>query len=222
MNDFIIACGSCLLAGILTTIHPCPLATNIASISFLSGLTSNKNRIGAVVFFFVCGYLISYLILGIIISSGLLSIPLLSVKLQKSISILLGPVLIFLGMLMADLISLQQFYKGRLIRYLQTRKWNPTGALPFGIFVSLSFCPATAGIFFGILIPLAIKYEKMILFPLIYALGASLPVIAISILIAQGAVLNNRTRWIRIMPVISGWILIAIGIYLSIKRIYLV
>lgn len=221
MSDFLLACGSCFLAGVFTTIHPCPMTTNIASASFLSGMTANRNRNGQVVFLFVCGYLITYIILGIIISSGVLSIPSLSQKLQGSINLLLGPVLIFIGMLMADLFSLQKLYKGRVITFLQTRKWKVSGALPFGILVSLSFCPATAGIFFGILIPLAIKYEKMVFFPLIYAIGASLPVVAVSILIMKGILISKQTRWIRILPVISGWVLIAIGIYLSFKRIYL-
>jgi cytochrome c-type biogenesis protein len=221
MNDLILACGSCLAAGIVTTMHPCPVATNMASISFLSGLTANKRRLGSVIFFFVCGYLFSYMLLGIIISSGLISISILSLELQKSFNILLGPVLIFLGMFMADLFSLQQFHKGRVIRYLQSRKWKITGAMPFGILISLSFCPATAAIFFGLLVPLAIRYEQMVLFPVIYALGASLPVIAISVLIVKGVLISNQSKWIRILPVIAGWTLIAIGIYLSIKRIYL-
>jgi cytochrome c-type biogenesis protein len=222
MNELILACGSCLLAGILTTIHPCPITTNIASVSFLIGRTSNRNRIGSVIFFFVCGYLISYLLLGIIISSGFLSIPLLSVRLQKSFSLLLGPVLIFLGMILSDLLSLQQFYKGRIIEYLQTRKWKMTGAFPFGLLVSLSFCPATAAVFFGLLVPLAIRYKQMLLFPFIYALGASLPIIVVSFLIAKGSVLSNRTKWIKIIPIVSGWVLIALGIYISIKRIYFI
>jgi cytochrome c-type biogenesis protein len=222
MDEFILVCGSCLLAGFLTTIHPCPLTTNIASISFLSSLTSNRKRIGSVIFFFVCGYLISYLLLGLIISSGLLTIPMLSVKLRESFYILLGPVLVFLGMLLTDLFNLRQFYKGRVIKFLQTRKWRVTGAFPFGILVSLSFCPATAAIFFGVLVPLAIRYEQMVLFPVIYALGASLPVIAISVLIVKGALVSNQSKWIMILPVISGWVLIIIGIYISIKRIYLV
>lgn len=222
MDELILAGGSCLIAGMLTTIHPCPLTTNIASISFLSGLTTNRKKIGSIIFFFVCGYLISYLLLGIIISSGLFSIPLLSVKLQKSFNVLLGPVLVFIGMLLSDLLSLQQFYKGRVIEYLQTKKWRLTGAFPFGILVSLSFCPATAAVFFGLLIPLAIRYKQMVFFPLIYAIGASLPVIAISILIAKGAVLSKRNRWIRIVPIVSGWVLIVLGIYITIKRIYLI
>lgn len=222
MSELFIACGSCLAAGILTTIHPCPIATNIASISFLSGSAANRNKIIQISIFFICGYLATYLLLGAGISSGLLSIPMLNVRLQKSITLFLGPVLILLGMLQADLFSLQKFYKGRIIKYLQTRKWTGAEAFPFGVLISLSFCPATASIFFGILIPLAIRYEQMILFPLIYAVGAALPVIAVSILIAKGTILSNNPRWIRILSMASGWVLIGIGIYLSIKRIYLI
>jgi cytochrome c-type biogenesis protein len=222
MNDFILACGSCLAAGIMTTLHPCPVSTNIASVSFLSGLTSNKNKSRSVIAFFVIGYLISYLSLGIIISSGLLSIPSLSLKLQGGISVFMGPILIILGMILSDILKLQKFYRGRPVKYLQSRKWGATGSLLFGIIVALSFCPATAAIFFGLLVPQAIRYNQMILFPVIYAFGAALPVFIISALIAKGVIISNHVKWIRILPVISGWILIIIGIYLSIRRIYLV
>ncbi len=221
MNEFIMACGSCFIAGFLTTIHPCPLTTNIASISFLSGLTANRKKTASVVSFFVAGYLIAYLFLGIVISSGLLSISSLSIRLQRSINLFLGPVLIFTGMLQAKFIHLPPLFKGKIMKYLQSRKWQGIEGLPFGILVALSFCPATAAIFFGILIPLAVKYEQMILFPLIYALGASMPVIATSILISRGTMLTARSKWVNILPVISGWVLIIAGIFISIKIIYL-
>jgi cytochrome c-type biogenesis protein len=222
MSEFIVASGSCLLAGLLTTIHPCPMTTNIASISFLSGLTANRKNSAAVIIFFTGGYLISYLLLGIVISSGLFSIPLLSVRLQKSINLFIGPVLIISGMILADVFRLQKFYKGRIVKYLQARKWTGAEVIPFGILMALSFCPATAAIFFGLLIPLAVRYEQMILFPLIYAFGASLPIIIISILVSKGILLSGNTGWIRNLPVISGWLLIIIGVYISIKRIYLI
>ena len=36
MNDFVIGLGSALWLGILTSISPCPLATNIAAVSFVA------------------------------------------------------------------------------------------------------------------------------------------------------------------------------------------
>jgi cytochrome c biogenesis protein CcdA len=107
------------------------------------------------------------------------------------------------------------------MRYLQSKKWTGIEVFPFGVIVALSFCPATASIFFGLLVPLAVKYEQMILFPLIYSLGAALPIIAISVLISRGTVLSAKIKWINVLPVISGWILIIIGIYISIRKIYL-
>ena len=221
MNEIILAGVSCLAAGILTTTHPCPLTTNIASFSFLAGMTTNRRQMGLVVFYFVCGYLISYLFLGISVSSGLFTIPFLSAKLQINISLFLGPALILLGMLQADFFSLQKFYKGRIIKYLQAKRWTGIRALPFGMLIALSFCPATAAIFFGVLIPLAVRYKQMLLFPAIYAIGATLPVITVSMLISQGSVLTGKKGWISSLPKVSGYILIIIGIYLSIRKIYL-
>lgn len=210
------------MAGFLTTLHPCPVATNIASVSFLGGLTANRKNILYVTLLFIAGYVVSYSLLGMIISSGFLSIPAVSIRLQRYVSLFLGPVLIFIGMIQSDLFNLQRFYKGRMTKFLQSKNWSGSEVFMFGVIISLSFCPATAALFFGILIPLAVKFDNMVLFPLLYSFGASLPVAAVSILISQGVVLRSSSRWIGILPVISGWLLIIIGIYLSIKRIYLI
>jgi len=222
MNEFITASSVCILAGIMTTMHPCPMTTNIASLSMLTGWSARSRRTGKTLIFFVCGYLCSYLLIAILLSSGALSLPRISFVLQMLMNYFLGPVLILIGMLLSDLLNLNRFYRGRILSRIRARNWSGFYAFPFGSMVALSFCPATAAIFFGILIPLAVEYHRNILFPLLYALGASLPLIAISALTIRGVSFIKNPSLLKYLPKISGWILILIGIFLSIKRIYLV
>jgi cytochrome c biogenesis protein CcdA len=222
MNELILASGACVLAGIMTTVHPCPLTTNIASVSLLTGWSARRRNTGLTLFFFICGYVFSYLIIAILLSSGALSIPRISYVLQIMVNYFLGPVLVLIGMLLADLLNLNRFYKGRILTFIRSRNWSGIYAFPLGSIIALSFCPATAAIFFGILIPLSVDHEQNILFPLLYALGASLPLIAVSALMSQGVSLSKNPALRKYLPKFSGWILIIIGIILSIQRIYLV
>ena len=222
MNELILAAGACVLAGIMTTVHPCPLTTNIASVSLLTGWSAKRRNTGLTLFFFICGYLFSYLVIAILLSSGVLSVPRISYALQILVNYFLGPVLVLIGMLLADLLNLNRFYKGRILLFIRSRNWSGLHAFPLGSIIALSFCPATAAIFFGILVPLSVDHEKNILFPLLYALGASLPLIALSALMSQGISLSKNPALFKYLPRFSGWILIIIGVILSIQRIYLV
>jgi cytochrome c biogenesis protein CcdA len=94
----------------------------------------------------------------------------------------LGPVLILVGMILADLLHLNRFYSGKIFLWLKKKQWSGIYALPMGAILALSFCPATAAIFFGILIPITIQHDQILLFPLIFSLGATLPLIGIVVM----------------------------------------
>jgi cytochrome c-type biogenesis protein len=221
MSEIIIASGACVLAGMMTTFHPCPLTTNIASVSMLIGWSARRRNKGLTLFFFICGYLFSYLLIAILLSSGALSVPRISYVLQIIVNYFIGPVLVLIGMLLTDLMNLNRLYKGQILSNIRSRNWSGISAFPFGAMIALSFCPATAAIFFGILVPLSVDHEKIFLFPILYALGASIPLITISALMNQGVRLSKNPRLLKYLPKFSGWILIILGIFLSVKRIYL-
>ena len=221
MSDIIIASGVCVLAGMMTTFHPCPLTTNIASVSMLIAWSARRRNKGLTLIFFICGYLFSYLLIAMLLSSGALSVPRISYVMQTIVNYFIGPVLVLIGMLLTDLMNLNRFYKGQILTYIRSRNWSGLSAFPFGAMMALSFCPATAAIFFGILVPLSVDHDKTFLFPLLYALGASIPLITISALLNKGVRLSKNPRLTIYLPKISGWILIILGIILSVQRIYL-
>ena len=92
------------------------------------------------------------------------------------------------------------------------------GAMMLGVIFALSFCPISAALFFGSLIPLAIKQNSNVLIPSLFGIGTALPVILFSFLIAFGAKSIGRTfdkltlfeKWARR---VTGAIFIIIGIY---------
>jgi cytochrome c biogenesis protein CcdA len=90
-----------------------------------------------------------------------------------------------------------------------------------GALLAFSFCPATASIFFGVMIPLSVKHGQSILFPILYALGALFPVIAASVVVRRGMGRVLSKRYSRYFSQISGWTLILIGLYITLKEVYL-
>src|SRR6056297_2484193 len=106
MNGYWLAAGSALWLGILTSISPCPLATNIAAISYVSRSLGQFWKTIVSSLLYTLGRVLAYSVLGAMVVASLLSAPGLAVWLQKYLNLFLGPLLILVGMIMLRLIEL--------------------------------------------------------------------------------------------------------------------
>ncbi len=221
MNDLFISLVSALWLGILTSISPCPLATNIAAISFIGRKFDKPGYVFATGLLYTFGRALTYVILGIVLVNSLLSMPLLSNWLQKYMHKLLGPIMILVAMVLLDMFAFS--IKGcGISQWGQQRmkKFGLTGALFLGIIFALSFCPVSAALFFGSLIPLSIKYSSAISLPLVYGIGTALPVFTFGVLIAIGAnslaKVFQKVSWFELWARrITGIAFLVIGIYFT-------
>jgi len=225
MPDILVA-ATALWLGILTSISPCPLATNIAAISFVGRRLGNAGEVFWTGFLYTLGRTLTYVVLGILLVASITSVPLVSQLLQKYMNKILGPILILVGMFLLEMLTLS-FASLGLSEKMQSRiatrgLW---GAGLLGAIFALSFCPVSAALFFGSLLPLAIKYESSVLLPLLYGVATGLPVLIFALLVAFGAqslgrAFNKLTRiewWARR---ITGVIFIVVGVYYSLTFIF--
>jgi len=173
------------LIGILTSISPCPLATNITAIAYISkDIKTPKNTLlnGLI---YTLGRGISYTVLAIVMYLGLSSFQ-VSRIFQGWGDKILGPVLIVIGLVMFGVIKLNVNAKSE--KYEKLKEWIATkgylGALLLGMLFALAFCPYSGVLFFGVLTPLILSTTEWILLPPLFALGTGLPVIVFSFLIA--------------------------------------
>ena len=218
--------ASALWLGVLTSISPCPLATNVAAVSFIGKQFSSAPRVALSGLFYVLGRMLAYLVLGTVLVAGLLAVPQLSVFLQKSMNKFLGPILILVGMVLLDLFRFRLTGAG-VGANLKERagKGGVLGAGLLGFLFALSFCPVSAALFFGSLIPLSVQHGSAILFPLVFGVGTGLPVVVFALMIALGArsigsLFQKVTRvelWARR---ITGAVFIAAGIYYALVYIF--
>ena len=68
---------------------------------------------------------------------------------------------------------------------------------------ALTFCPLSAAIFFGSLVPLAVKHESSVMMPAVYGIGTALPVIVFSVILAFAA--NRLSKAFNAMTIIEIW-----------------
>jgi cytochrome c biogenesis protein CcdA len=228
VSDTLLSFSTAIWLGILTSISPCPLATNIAAISFIGRRVDRPSLVFLSGLLYTLGRVLAYTILGVAIAASLLSIPELSATLQKYMNKFLGPLLILIGMMLLDLITipLPGGSGGEKLQRLVER-WGIAGAVPLGFVFALTFCPVSAALFFGSLIPLALRQQSSIVLPSLYGIGTALPVIVFAVAIAIGAqtvgkLFEKTTRiewWARR---VTGGLFVVIGIYLCLRYIFVV
>ena len=226
MDSYTVALGSAVWLGILTSISPCPLATNIAAISFIGRRVDSPRKVVAAGLLYTLGRMVTYLVLGILIVASVLSIPELAMFLQKNMNKFLGPLLIVVGMFLLELISLD-IMRSDIGSRMQGRveRFGIWGAALLGLLFALSFCPVSAALFFGSLIPLAVDHQSSIVMPLLYGIGTALPVIAFAFVIAIStrlvAVLFDKLKFIeKWARLITGVVFIVVGIYYTLTYIF--
>jgi cytochrome c biogenesis protein CcdA len=224
MTEFIVAAGSALWLGILTSISPCPLATNIAAISYIARRVESPRQVMLAGLLYTVGRVVAYVGLAFLLVTTALSVPHVSQFLQKYMQLLLGPTLVLVGMVLVGLIQLPSAGRGMsadMQRRIQAL--GVWGALVLGLLFALAFCPTSAALFFGSVVS-AVRANSSVALPLVYGIGTALPVLVFAMLIALGAqsvgktfnALSKVEWWARI---VTGGLIILVGVWLTLRSV---
>ncbi|MBP7496556.1 MAG: sulfite exporter TauE/SafE family protein [Bacteroidales bacterium] len=205
------------LLGLMTAISPCPLATNITALGFISKEITNKKRILLNGIIYTFGRAISYTLLGVILYFGASTFQI--AKFFSSYGErFLGPLLIIIGILMLDFIKIPglNFRTDKL--FTKNKAGSKWTALLMGIVFALAFCPYSGVLYFGMLIPITISSVEGLFLPLIFALATGLPVIIFAWLIGYslagvGNLYNKITIFQKWFNRVVAVLFILVGIY---------
>jgi len=226
MSEWILGAGTALWLGILTSISPCPLATNIAAVSYIARRVESTRLVFISGMLYVAGRMLTYLVLGVVLSASLFAVPQLSHFLQKYMNMIMGPLMILVGMFLLELLTLPVGEGSSWSQSLQAKaeKLGVWGSALLGIVFALSFCPVSAALFFGSLLPLAVRNGSPVALPALYGIGTALPVLGFALLIAFGAKgLGAAFRRVTAFDLwarrITGGLFIAIGVWMSFRFI---
>jgi cytochrome c biogenesis protein CcdA len=218
--------GSAVWLGILTSVSPCPLASNVAAISFIGRQVGSTRAVLFSGLLYTLGRTVTYVALAVLILSGLLASDSVARFLQRYGSQVLGPVLILVGMVLLGMLgSALSFHVASQRTQERVARRGALGAAGLGFLFALSFCPVSAGLYFGALLPLAATHGSRLGLPVLFSVGTALPVIAFAFLIAfashrVGAAFDCLTqveRWVR---TITGVAFVLAGIYYCLTGIY--
>lgn len=216
------------LLGLLTAISPCPLATNIAAIGYISKDIENRGRIFRNGVLYTAGRIIAYTVVGIVLISTLkegASVFGIQKAVGKWSELLIGPLLLLIGLFMfiGHKLNLPGFGFGGNGESLARK--GGRGALVLGILFAMAFCPTSGIFYFGMLIPMSVTASAGWLLPVMFAIATALPVLAVAWLIAfsveKVGELYGKLRIIqKWLNIIVGIIFLAIGLYYCIMMYF--
>ncbi len=228
MTSAVLLGASALWLGILTSISPCPLATNIAAVAYVGRQVGRTRAVLAAGALYILGRALTYTALGAAAVWGLMSMVRVSSFLQGAFHRALGPLLILVGLMLLGLVRLE-LGSGRMGSSVQRRVggWGIWGALPLGVVFALSFCPVSAGLFFGSLVPMAAEHHSELLLPLLFGIGTAVPVAAFAVALAVGAEkvgaalgrIQAFERWARW---VTAAVFLAVGVYETLRSTFMV
>ena len=206
--------------GLLTAISPCPLATNIAAIAYISQRVADRRYAVTTSALYTLGRMVAYSVLGALIIKAGLEVPGVASLLQSTGERVLGPILITVGAILLNVHRLRFGTGNARLSTLGERvsRWGMVGGFLMGILFALAFCPYSAILYFGVLIPIAFKATGGIALPAVFAIGTGLPVLIFGISLSFGISrvstwFNALTRAQKTIRIVTSLILIGVGIY---------
>jgi len=249
MVAYMLYAGAALYLGLLTSISPCPLATNIAAISYVGRKVGDSRWVMAAGLLYTLGRCLLYLVLAVLLATTAMSVPAVSLFLQKYMHLVLAPVFLLLGMFLVGLITTSGggavMTEGMQKRIDAMGIW---GALLLGVLFAIAFCPVSATWFFGLValilgseagaaaitaklaaigiaLPEASLPGATVVLPLVYGIGTAVPVLLVAFLLAYsaqsvGKTYNMLSKIEWWARQITGWIFVLAGVYFSLKYVF--
>lgn len=214
-----------LWLGILASISPCPLATNIAAVSFIAHQVTSSKAVFLSGLLYTLGRTITYTVLGSVICYGMASAPLVSSFLQHKLPQILGPLLILVGAFLLDIFKMPLPSTGISSLAERVSGVGIISAFLLGALFALAFCPVSAALYFGALIPLTLQHGSYVLLPALFGIGTALPVVLAAFGLAFSAQtvlgwLEHIGRAKTIARKITGIIFVAVGFYYTLVYIF--
>jgi cytochrome c biogenesis protein CcdA len=202
------------------------LATNLAAVTYIGRQVGEPRKVLWSGFAYGAGRVMAYVVLGGLITASVMSATTISSSLQGVMAKIIGPLLILAGMVLLNLLSLPASMGVPFAKKAERFQGSSiAGAGVLGFLCALAFCPVSAALFFGSLIPLSIEHGHGVLYPTVYGLATALPVVILGAGMAIGAhwagkVLKQLPRIEQVARLTTGIVFILAGLYLTAKYVF--
>jgi len=169
---------SALALGLMTAISPCPMATNITAIGYISKDLENRRKVFLNGIIYTLGRAITYTLIGLIFFFSADKFGFFEIAILTWGEKIVGPLLVLIGIFMLDIIRINFPGMGNLSEKMEQKSrsgWK--GVLLLGIVFALAFCPYSGVLYFGALIPLTMSSPGGFYLPFVFAIATGIPVI---------------------------------------------
>lgn len=208
-----------LVLGLMTAISPCPLATNITATAYISKNISSKKIVFLSGLLYSLGRAFSYTAIGLILFFGASKFH-ISRFLNQNGEKFLGPLLVIIGLIMLNIIRINFLSNSNYTEKL-SEKFKDKGLLGsflIGLIFALAFCPYSAALYFGMLIPITVTSVDGLYLPIVFAFGTGLPVLLFTYLLAFsvssiGTYYTKIAVVEKVMRPVAGVIFVLTGVY---------
>lgn len=169
---------------------------------------------------YVAGKATVYTLVGGLVVVAGLGLEAMSIPVVIAARKVLGPLMMVIGLGMLGVLRLRAGFGQRASLRLRDRLGGRghRGAYLLGVAFSFAFCPTLFWLFFGLTMPLALRSTGGWIFPGLFAIGSSLPLLIVSAAVATG--LGTAARIAggirRLEPALraaAGILLIAAGLH---------
>jgi len=201
------------LLGLAVALHPCPLATNIAAMGYIARHVNERKTVLVNGLYYTLGRMIAYSLLGaiiiIIMRNGIAATAAghwFGVWGER----LLAPFLIILGLYF---LLACRIHKEEHCPNLGSRKaWHGgrAASLGLGAMLALSFCPESAIVYFGMLMPLSAKSASGYALPVVFSLATAVPSVFLAWAVAYG--ISGFSAFKRHAATAQKWVNAVVGL----------
>jgi cytochrome c-type biogenesis protein len=247
MVVYLLYVAAAVYLGLVTAVSPCPLATNIAAISYVGRKVGSPRSVMAAGVLYTFGRCLLYVGLAILLVKTALASDAVARFLEKYMHLALGPIFLILGMFLVGLITTT--IGGAVMTEGMQKKIDAMGiwgALLLGVLFALAFCPNSAMLYFGLItlilggesgaiaailgqiglvLPKASLAGSAVVLPCIYGIATAVPVLLVAFLLAYSAqslgkmynIISKVEWWAR---QITGWVFVLVGVYFSLRYVF--
>jgi threonine/homoserine/homoserine lactone efflux protein len=215
---------SAFILGLMTAISPCPLATNITAVGYISKDPENRRRVFVNGLFYTLGRAISYTLLATIIYFGADQFK-FSGFFQLYGEKLIGPLLTIIGLFMLDIFRIKFPAFTTLTSRMETKtRWNFIDTILLGMVFAMAFCPYSGVLYFGMLVPMTVASASGLYLPFIFAMATGIPVIIFAWILAfsvssLGNIYNKMKSFELWFRRIIAVLFLIIGLYYTYSRL---
>ncbi len=169
-----------IVLGLLVALNPCQLAINVSALTYLNNTSGSSSDLLRRGWLYTAGRTLSYSLSGIALTALVrfgLDIKGIQMFLGKAEGFL--PYLfILIGLFLLYRVFHAHSHHGTECHNCGAtiRRGSPYGPVVLGLMLAFAFCPESAILFFGMLIPLGVSHAFGWTAPVVFALSAGIPV----------------------------------------------